>query len=191
MRMTSTVKFVKIELNEVAILNWNIPVDSATPFSCLKQNVIYELIQRNSFLKILNIDRKYRAYWLGFNYATINIIGKIVIKLQSNEWMCDETPFFNSAGYEINILLKQKVPKMVIKIAKKDFFNQLNQPVISRIIFVKWQTNANSKLYKHYNDGLNRIGKIWLEKKNDPYPLTDKKISVQWNSSPFTIVTWV
>ena len=61
----------------------NITVDSASPVSFLKQNVIHDLTLRDTKLKIQPVDKKIRALLCGFTNDTINIIGKIVVRIQS------------------------------------------------------------------------------------------------------------
>ena len=56
-----TKKFVNIGIGEDAIVNMNIPVDSASPVSFLKQNVLLDLKLRDPKLKIQPIDTKIRA----------------------------------------------------------------------------------------------------------------------------------
>ena len=51
-----TKKLVKIELGEDAILNN--PVDSGSPISFLKKNVVYEIKLRDPQLKFLPVDKK-------------------------------------------------------------------------------------------------------------------------------------
>ena len=87
-----TKKPVNIGLGEDAIVNLNIPVDSASPVSFLKQNVLHELKLRNPQLTIHPVDKKIRE---SFCDDTINIIGKIIVRIQSNGWISEETSFFN------------------------------------------------------------------------------------------------
>ena len=72
-----TKKLVIIGLCEDAILNMNIPVDSASPVSLLKQNALHELKLRVPQLKILPVDKKIHALYCGFTKDTIKFIGKI------------------------------------------------------------------------------------------------------------------
>ena len=55
-----TKKLVNIGLGDDAIVNLNIPVDSASPVSFLKQNVLHELKLRNPQLKIHPVEKKTR-----------------------------------------------------------------------------------------------------------------------------------
>ena len=87
-------KLVNIGLGDDAIVNLNIPVVSASPMSFLKQNVLHELKLRNPQLNILPVDKKTRELYCGFTNDTINIIGKVVVRIQSNGWTTDKIPFF-------------------------------------------------------------------------------------------------
>ena len=90
-----TKKLVNIGLGDDAIVNLNIPVDSAIPVSFLKQIVRHELKLRNPQFEIHPVEKKTRELYCGFTNDTINIIGKVIVRLQSNGWIADETPFFN------------------------------------------------------------------------------------------------
>ena len=76
-----TKKLVNIGLGDDAIVYLNIPVDSASPVSFLKQNVLHELKLRNPQLKIQTVDKKTRELYCGFTNDTINIIGKGVVRI--------------------------------------------------------------------------------------------------------------
>ena len=110
---------VYIGLGDDAIVNLNIPVDSASPVSFLKQNVLHELKLRNPHLKIQPVEKKTRELYCGFTNDTINIIGKVVVRLQSNGWTADETPFFITSGHERNILGNDNLPRIGIEIAQR------------------------------------------------------------------------
>ena len=62
------------------IVNMNIPVDSASPVSFLKQNVLHELELRYPNLKTYPVEKKIRDLYCGFTDDTINILGMIIIK---------------------------------------------------------------------------------------------------------------
>ena len=52
-----TKELVNIELGEDAIVNMNVPVDSASPIGFLKQSVLYELNTRDPQLKNLPVEK--------------------------------------------------------------------------------------------------------------------------------------
>ena len=111
-------------LGEDAIVKMNIAVDSASPVSFLKQNVLHELKLRN--LKILPIEKKIWAQFCGFTNATINTVGKIAIRIQSNGWISEETPIFIITGHERNILENKILPRIGKKIAQRQLFLPVN-----------------------------------------------------------------
>ena len=82
-------KLVNIGLGDDAIINLNIPVDSASPVSFLKQNVLHELKLRNPHLKIHPVDKKTLELYCGFTNDTINIMGKIEVRIQSKGIIAD------------------------------------------------------------------------------------------------------
>ena len=102
-----TKKLVNIGLGDNSIVNLNIPVDSASPVSFLKHNVLHELKTRNQQLKIHPVEKKIRELYCEFTNDTINIIGKVVVRLQSNGWIADELLIY------IVIQISQEVPYRV------------------------------------------------------------------------------
>ena len=62
------------------IVNMNIPVDSASPVSFLKQNVLHELELRYLNLKTYPVEKRIRDPYGGFTDDTINILGMIIVR---------------------------------------------------------------------------------------------------------------
>ena len=106
-------------MRDDAIVNLNIPVDSASPVSFLKQNVLHELKLRNSQLKIHSLDEKTRELYCGFTDDAINIIGKYVLRIQSNGWIAEETPLFITTGHERSSVENDNLPRIGIEIAQR------------------------------------------------------------------------
>ena len=160
-----TKKLVNIGLGDDEIVNLNIPVDSASPVSFLKQNVLHELKLRNPQLKIHPVEKKTRELYCGLTNHTINIIGKVIVRLQSNGWIADETPFFITSGHERNILGNDNLPRIGIKIAQRQPPLPVNN--ISRPELCKLNSNSDTilTLYHKYKGFGNRVGKNhWTEK---------------------------
>ena len=74
---------------------------------------------RDPQLKFRPADKKVRAPYCGFTYDTINIIGKVVVRIQCNGWISEETPFFITTGHERNILGNDNLPQIGIEIAQR------------------------------------------------------------------------
>ena len=160
-----TKKLVNIGLGDDAIVNLNVPVDSASPVSFLKQNVLHELKLRNPQLKIQPVEKKTRELYCGFTNDTINIIGKVVKRLQSNGWIADETPFFITSGHERNILGNDNLPRIGIEIAQRQPLlpvNNISRPELSKLNNYSYTT---LNLYHRYKGLFNRVGKIPLDRK--------------------------
>ena len=98
------------------IINMNIPVDSASPVSFLKQNVLHELKLRYPNLKIYPVEERIKDLYSAFTDDNINILGKIIVRTQSNGWISEETPFFIPGGHERNILGNDNLPKLGIEV---------------------------------------------------------------------------
>ena len=104
-------KLVNIGLGDDAIINLNIPVDSASPVTFLKQNVLHELKLRNPRLKIHPVDKKTLDLYCGFTNDTINIMGKIEVRIQSKGIIAEQIPFFIATGHERIILGNDNLPR--------------------------------------------------------------------------------
>ena len=167
-----TKKLVNIGLGDDAIVNLNNPMDSASPVSFLKQNVLPELWLRNPHFKIHPVEKKTRELYCGFANDTINIIGKVIVRLQSNGWIADETPFLITSGHERNILGNDNLPRIGIDIAQRQPLLPFNN--ISRPELCKLNNNSDTipNLYHKYKGLFNRVGKIPLDKKNYTFSLS-------------------
>ena len=103
-----TKKRPNIELGWEMIVNMNIPVDSVSAVSFRKhENVTRTQVDQGSIL------------W--FHRDMINVVAKIIIKTQSNEWICEKTQFFITGGHERNIFGNNNLPKLGIEVKQKKF----------------------------------------------------------------------
>ena len=89
-----TKKLLKIGLSWDMIVNMNIPVNSASPENFLKQNLLHKIKFRYPNLKFYPEEKRIKDLYCGFTDDTINILGKIIVRTQSNDWTSEETPFF-------------------------------------------------------------------------------------------------
>ena len=110
---------MNIGLGEDTIVNLNILVDSVSPVSFLKQNVLHELKLRNPQLKIQPVDKKICEIYCGFTNDTINIIGKTIVRIQSIGLISEKTPFFIATRHERKILGSGCLPRIGIEIAQR------------------------------------------------------------------------
>ena len=97
----------------------NIPVDSASPVTFLKQNVLHEIKLRYPNLKPYTVEKRIKDFYCGFTDYTINILVKIIVRTQSNGWISEETSFFITSGHERNITTNDILPKLGIEVTQK------------------------------------------------------------------------
>ena len=156
---TETKKMVNIGLGDDAIVNLHIPVDSASPVSFRKQNVLHELKLRNP------VDKKTRELYCGFTNDTINVIGKIVVRIQSNGWIAEDTPFFITTGHERNILGNDNLPRIGIEIDQRQPLLPVNNVTLPDLCKSNNHSDTILNLYPNYKRLFNRVGKNhWTEK---------------------------
>ena len=72
----------------------NIQVDSASPVSFLKKNVLHELKLRDPNMKIHPVDKATKDLYCGFTDNAINISGKVTLPIFSNGWSLNHCHFF-------------------------------------------------------------------------------------------------
>ena len=160
-----TKKLVNIGLGDDAIVNLNIPVDLASPVSFLKQNVLHELKLRNPHLKIHPVDKKTRELYCGLTIVIINIIGKIVIRIQSNGWIAEETPFFITTGRERNILGNDNLSQIGIEIAQRQPLLPVNNVTLPDSCNSNNHSHMIFNLHHKNKEIFSGAGKIPLDRK--------------------------
>ena len=158
-------KLVNIGFGEDAKVNLNIPVDSASPVSFLKQNVLHELKLRNPQLKIHPDDKKIRELFCGFTDDTINIIGKNTVRIQSNRWISEETPFLISTGHERNILGNNNLPRIRIEIPQRQPLLSVNNVTLPESCKLNIYSDTILYLYHKFKGILKSVVKIPLDSK--------------------------
>ena len=183
-----TKKLFNIGLGDDAIVNLNIPVDSASPVSFLKQNVLHELKLRNPQLKIQPVEKKTRELYYGFTNDTINIIGKVVVRLQSNGWTADETPFFITSGHERNILGNDNLPKIGIEIAQRQPLLPVNNISRPELCKLNNYSDTTLNLYHRYKGLFNRVGKIPSDRKVTHFHSPFKPIQTKGRRVPLHLL---
>ena len=183
-----TKKLVNIGLGDDAIVNLNIPVDSASPVSFLKQNVLHGLKLRNPKLKIQPVEKKTRELYCGFTNDTINIIGKVVVRLQSNGWIADETPFFITSGHERNILGNDNLPRIGTEIAQRQPLQPVNNISRPELCKLNNYSDTTLNLYHGYKRLFNRVGKIPLDRRVTHFHSSFKPIQTKGRRVPLHLL---
>ena len=69
----------------------------------MNMNALHKLKLRYSNLKIYPVEKRIRDLYCGLTDDMINILGKIIVRTQSNGWISEETPFFITGGLKRNI----------------------------------------------------------------------------------------
>ena len=87
-------------------------IESASPASVMKRELLHELKIRERFVKIDEITKK--AYQ-GFA-STINIIGKVTVKIQSMGWDVKDQQLFITEGAKRNLLVNDTLPNLGLKV---------------------------------------------------------------------------
>ena len=77
-------KLLNIGLGKQNQVILNIQVDSASPVSFLKQNILHELKLRDPYVKIYPVDQATKELYCGFTDNAINITGKAILPIFSN-----------------------------------------------------------------------------------------------------------
>ena len=72
-------KLLNIGLGKENQVIFTIHVDSASPLSFLKQNVLHELKLRDPYVKIYPVDQATKELYCGFTDNAINITGKVIL----------------------------------------------------------------------------------------------------------------
>ena len=114
-------KLLKIGLGKENQVILNIQVDSASPVSFFKKNVIQELKLRDPYLKIYPVDKATKDLYCGFTENAINISGKVILPIFSNGWSHNDCHFFLTEGHERNIIGNDNLPKVGIEVSQKFF----------------------------------------------------------------------
>ena len=87
-------KLLNIGLGKENQVILKIQVDSASPISFLKKNVLHELKLRDPYLKIYPVDKATEILYCGFKDNAKNISGKVILPIFSNGWSQDICHFF-------------------------------------------------------------------------------------------------
>ena len=161
-----TKKLLNIGIGCDMVVNMNIPVDSASPVSFLKQNVLHEIKLRYPILKIYPVEKRRKGLYCGFTDDTIKILGKIIVRTQSNGWICEETPFFITGGHKRNILGNDNLPKLGIEVTQRKCpqpICMVNQPTLESEY--KNVPSLSDKNFNEFKELFTTVGKIPNDRK--------------------------
>ena len=155
-------KLLKIGLGKENHVILNIEVDSASPVSFLKQNVLHELKLREPYVKICPVDQATKEIYCGFTDSAKNITGKVILPIFSNGWSHKECHFFLTKGNERNILGNYNLPKVGIVVSQKHYPLHINKKTCRSINSITSldKENETDMISKTFKQLFLRIGKI-------------------------------
>ena len=155
-------KLLNIGLGSENQVILNIQVDSASPVSFLKQNVLYDLKLRDPYVKIYPVDQATKELYCGFTNNAINITGKVIVLIFSNGWFHRECHFFLTQGHERNILGNDNLPKVGIEVSQNDYILHTNKKTCNSINSITSLDKENEidMISKTFKQLFLRIGKI-------------------------------
>ena len=155
-------KLLNIGLGKENQVILNIQVDSASPVSFLKKNVLHELKLRDPYLKIYPVDKATKDLYCGFTDNAINISGKVKLPIFSNGWSDNDCHFFLTEGHERNILGNDNLPIVGIEVSQKHFPHFQTNKQCKSINSIS-QTDKDREILnisKTFKNFFLRIGKI-------------------------------
>ena len=137
-------------------------MDSASPVTFLKKNVLHDLKLRDLYLKIYPVDKATKYFYCGFTDNAINISGKVIISIFSNGWSQNACHFFLTEGHEKNILGNDNLPKVGIEVSQKYFphFQTRKQCKSKNSISPSDKDREILNISKTFKNLFIRIGKI-------------------------------
>ena len=95
-----------------------IQIDSASPASFMKKDLLHELKIRDRFLKIESVDEITKKAYQGFG-STINIIGRVRLRIRSKGWDASDQKLLITEGAETNLLGNDILPNLGIVVLQK------------------------------------------------------------------------
>ena len=90
-------KTLKVSLGNFNPYYTEIQIDSASPVSFMKKDLLHELKIRDRFLKLEPVDEITRKAYQGFG-STINIIGRVRVRIRSKGWEASDQKLFITEG---------------------------------------------------------------------------------------------
>ena len=111
-------KTLKVSLGNFNPYCTEIQIDSASPVSFIKKDLLHELKIRDRFLKLEPVDEITKKAYQGFG-STINIFGRVRVRIRSKGWDASDQKLFITEGAEKNLLGNDILPNLGIVVLQK------------------------------------------------------------------------
>ena len=173
-------KTLKVSLGNFNPYCTEIQIDSASPVSFMEKDLLHELKIRDRFLKLEPVDEITKKAYQGFG-STINLIGRVRVRIQSKGWEARDQKRFITEGAERNLLGNDILPNLGIVVFQKQpppnghksWKNQKGSPIgidVNQIRFASYSkqdqnqetpSQSEFKIYisKHFSDLIKRTGR--------------------------------
>ena len=173
-------KTLKVSLGNFNPYYTEIQIDSASPVSFMKKDLLHELKIRDRFLKLESVDEITKKAYQGFG-STINIIGRVRVRIRSKGWEANDQKLFITEGAERNLLGNDILPNLGIVVFQKQpppngpksWKDQKASPIGTNFNQIKFASDnkqdqsqetpsqSEFKIYisKHFSDLIKRTGR--------------------------------
>ena len=111
-------KTFKVSLGSFNPYCTEIQIDSASPVSFMKKDLLHELKVRDRFLKLEPVNEITKKAYQSFG-STINIIGRVRARIRSKGWDASDQKRFITEGAERNLLGNDILPNLGIVVFQK------------------------------------------------------------------------
>ena len=111
-------KTLMVSLRKFNPYRTEIQIDSASPVSFMKIDLLHELKIRDRFLKLERMDELTKKAYQGFG-STINTIGRVRVRIRSKGWDASEEKLFLTKGAERSLLGNDILPNLGIVVLQK------------------------------------------------------------------------
>ena len=138
------------------------------------------------------MEKRIKDLYCGFTNDTINILGKIIVRTQSNGWISEETPFFITGGYEQNIMGNDNLPKLGIEITQRKCpqpICMVNEPTLESEY--KNLPSLSDKIFNEFKNLFTRVGKIPNDRKKTHFHTPYKPIQSKGRRVPLHLLAGV
>ena len=138
------------------------------------------------------MEKRIKDLYCGFTNDTINILGKIIVRTQSNGWISEETPFFITGGHEHNILGNENLPKLGIEISQRKCPHSIcmvNQPTLESEY--KNLPSLSDNIFNEFKNLFTRVGKIRNDRKVTHFHTPFKPIQSKGRRAPLHLLAAV